>query len=281
MKNEGRIESIRQSLLNRSKERGVTFDYILIRYGIERLLYRLAASDASERFVLKGASLFHVWNEQLNRPTRDLDLLGYGSDDLQSLREVMLDVLSIQCPEDGLSFDEDSLKLEEIREAASYGGVRIKLRAMLGSVRIPIQVDVGFGDAITPAPETHDYPAMLPDMPTVRINTYPIATVIAEKFEALVRLDALNTRMKDYFDLDYLLTEGGCDQDTLKAAIEATFLRRSNTLPSEVPTGLTESFATNRSAMWRAYLAKNGLKEVPFGEVVSNIRGRLEWVWNS
>jgi hypothetical protein len=157
MKHEGQIESIRQRLLNHSRAGGETFDFVLARYGIERVLYRLAKSEVAQQFVLKGATLFHVWNRKLHRPTRDIDLLGFCSDDPESLRGVMLRIIRVPCPEDGLSFDENSLAVAPIREDMDYGGVRAKFRANLGNIRIPIQIDVGFGDAITPGPEWLEY----------------------------------------------------------------------------------------------------------------------------
>ncbi len=279
MKQEGHIESIRQRLLNLSRARGETFDYILARYGIERVLYRIGKSEAADHFVLKGATLFLVWNKQLHRPTRDLDLLSFGTEDMEELRAMVLAVLRVSCPEDGLTFDDDSLVVSEIREAASYGGARVKFRAMLGNVRIPVQMDVGYGDAITPSPEEHDYPRLLDEMPGMKLKTYPTSTVIAEKFEALVRLDAQNTRMKDYFDLDFLLAESEFDPDSINAAIRATFNRRGSTIPTEIPTGLSEEFASTRSGMWEAFLGKNGLKADTLHVVVSRICNRLKSVW--
>lgn len=281
MKHEGQIESIRTRLLNLSRASGETFDYVLARYGIERVLYRLGKSEVADRFVLKGATLFHVWNQKLHRPTRDLDLLGSGPDDLESLRKVILAIIRVPCPEDGLTFDEDSLSVAPIRDDMDYGGVRAKFRAMLGNVRIPIQIDVGFGDAITPGPETRDYPTLLGDMPGIALKTYPTCTVIAEKFEALVRLDAQNSRMKDFFDLDFLLSGNAQETGSLDAAIRATFARRGSTLPTETPTGLTDAFVEDRRDMWQAFLRKNGLQADGFDEVVARIRSGLEWVWKS
>lgn len=279
MKHEGLIESIRQRLLNLSRASGETLDYVLARYGIERVLYRLGKSDVADRFVLKGATLFHVWNKKLHRPTRDLDLLGFGPDDPESLRIVMLNVIRVPCPGDGLTFDEGSLEVAPIREDMDYGGVRAKFRAKLGNIRIPIQIDVGFGDAITPGPELHDYPTLLTDMPGVTLRTYPTCTVIAEKFEALVRLDEQNSRMKDFFDLDFLLTGGGNDRSSLDAAIRATFERRGTILPAEAPTGLTPAFAEEKQRMWNAFLRKNGLQADEFPEVVGRIRSAMDWIW--
>lgn len=279
MKHEGQIESIRQRLLNLSRESGETFDYVLARFGIERVLYRLGKSDVAGQFVLKGATLFHVWNRKMHRPTRDLDLLGFGPNDPETLRSVILEIMRVPCAEDGLSFDEGSLSVAPIREDVEYGGVRAKFRVKLGNIRIPIQIDVGFGDAITPGPEVRPYPTLLSGMPGVELKTYPTCTVIAEKFEALVRLDVQNTRMKDFFDLDFLLADGGGDPHAIGDAIRATFRRRGGILPTEPPSGLTEEFAYERQDMWNAFLGKNGLKADGFAQVIGRIRTALEWIW--
>lgn len=279
MKHEGHIESIRQRLLNLSRESGETFDYVLARYGIERVLYRLGKSEVADQFVLKGATLFHVWNRKLHRPTRDLDLLGFGPNDPETLRGVMLAIMRVPCAEDGLTFDEDSLVAAPIREDVEYGGVRAKFRAKLGNIRIPIQIDVGFGDAITPAPELREYPTLLADMPGMTLSTYPTCTVIAEKFEALVRLDEQNSRMKDFFDLDFLLADESHDPQAIGDAIRATFKRRGSILPMEPPSGLTEGFANERKDMWNAFLRKNGLKADEFAQVVGRVRTALAWIW--
>lgn len=279
MKHAGPIESIRQRLLNLSRASGETFDYVLARFGIERILYRLSKAEMAEQFVLKGATLFHVWNKKLHRPTRDLDLLGFGPSDLESLRSVVLRIIHVPCLEDGLTFDHASLVVAPIREDSDYGGVRAKFRAMLGNIRIPIQIDIGFGDAITPGPELREYPTLLAGMPGMKLKTYPTCTVIAEKFEALVRLDAQNTRMKDFYDLDFLMTDAEHDQPATEAAIRATFLRRGSILPTETPTGLTVTFAQDRQEMWNAFLRKSGLESDDLVKVVNRIRDGLSWVW--
>ncbi len=281
MKSEGLVESIRHRLMTLSRANGEAFDFVLARYGVERFLYRLSQSEHADRFVLKGAMLFHVWNRKMHRPTRDLDLLGFGADDLESVRQSILDVLRTGVADDGLSFREDTLVVEPIREDLAYGGVRAKLLAKLGNIRIPVQVDVGFGDAITPGPDTKEFPALLSGFPTAFLKAYPVATVIAEKFEALVRLDAQNSRMKDFFDLDVLLTTFELDQELLSKAIHATFERREASLPVEEPTGLTLSFAYDKQVMWQAFLRKNGLvgERDDFAEVVSRIRHGLSWLW--
>jgi hypothetical protein len=242
MKSEGLIASIRQRLLTLSRNNGETFDFVLARYGIERFLHRLSVSENADRFVLKGSMLFHVWNRKMHRPTRDLDLLGFGPHDPQSVRQAIIEILRTEVPEDGLWFDEKSLDVEPIREDMVYGGMRAKFRAKLGNVRIPIQVDVGYGDAVVPEPEIREFPSLLSILPNSSLRVYPVCTVVAEKFEALVRLDAQNTRMKDFFDLDLILKTNSPDVELLSTAIRATFQRRGSELPDDTPTGLTGIF---------------------------------------
>lgn len=281
MKPGGLVESIRQRLLNLSRENGEAFDFVLARYGIERFLYRLGISGNADRFVLKGSMLFHVWNRKMHRPTRDLDLLGSGPPDLESVRQSILDVLRTEVPDDGLQFDSTTLVVEFIREDMAYGGVRAKFRATLGNVRIPVQVDVGFGDAVVPGPEIREFPSLLTGLPSSSLQVYPVCTVVAEKFEALVRLDAQNTRMKDFFDLDLLLKSDPPDVEILSNAIRATFQRRGSELPVDVPTGLTDEFARDKQVMWNAFLRKNGLDRNAddLMEVITGIRKRLDWIW--
>ena len=279
MKSEGLIESIRSRLLNLSRENGEVFDFVLSRFGVERFLYRLGVSGEADRFVLKGATLFHVWNRKMHRPTRDLDLLGLGTGDVDSVRKSVLAIMRIKAPEDGLWFDEASLVVHPIRNDMAHGGVRAKFRAKLGNVRIPVQVDVGFGDAMVPGPEAREFPPLLVGLPTALLQTYPVCTVIAEKFEALVRLDAQNTRMKDFFDLEFLLRDGELDRDILREAIHATFARRESELPIDTPAGLSDRFAREKQVMWNAFLRKNGLVSDELVKVISTIRKNLEWVW--
>lgn len=279
MKHEGLVASIRQKLMNLSRENGEAFDFVLARYGIERFLHRLSRSEGAENFVLKGSMLFHVWNRKMHRPTRDLDLLGCCPADLESIRQSILDVLRTEVADDGLWFDETSLVVEPIREDMAYGGVRAKFRAKLGNVRIPVQVDVGFGDAVVPGPEIREFPALLAGFTGPSLRVYPVCTVVAEKFEALVRLDAQNTRMKDFFDLDLLLGSDAPDRELLSNAIRATFDRRNADLPTDVPTGLSDGFALEKQMIWNAFLRKNGLPPVDLTEVILRIRTGLEWIW--
>jgi Nucleotidyl transferase AbiEii toxin, Type IV TA system len=278
MKPEGLIESIRQRLLNLSRENGEAFDFVLARYGVERFLHRLSLSAHAGEFVLKGSMLFHVWNRRMHRPTRDLDLLGAGPANVESVRGAILDVLRTDAPDDGLVFEEATLVVAPIREETTDGGVRAKFRAKLGNVRIPVQVDVGFGDAVVPAPEMREFTSLLSDLPGTSMPSYPVCTVIAEKFEALIRLDEQNTRMKDFFDLELLLRTDPPERELLWNAIRATFERRGSEIPTGIPNGLTDRFASEKQVMWNAFLRKNGLEVVGFPEVVAAIRGKLEWI---
>jgi hypothetical protein len=189
---------VRQRLLNLSKIRGEEFQRVLVRYSLERLLYRLGVSEHKDRFVLKGALLFAVWSPEMYRSTKDLDLLGYGAPSPQTLIESFRTLCAIGF-DDGIMYLRDTLACTEIREATEYGGLRITLIAKLGSAEIPVQVDVGYGDAITPMPDEIEFPTLL-NLPAPHLRAYPKETVVAEKLEAMVSLGLANSRMKDFFD---------------------------------------------------------------------------------
>ena len=279
MKFEGLVESIRQRLLNLSRERGVVFDALLVQYGLERLLFRLQASGDAGAFVLKGAMLYHVWGGDTRRPTRDLDLLGSGTPEPDRVAGAFRRIIAAKVPDDGLTFGEPVA--EPIREDAAYGGIRVKMTARLGNIRIPIQVDVGFGDAVEPAPQEREFPVLLATLPAPVIRVYPPETVVAEKLEALVVLDLQNSRMKDFFDLHFLLSGDRLDRGLLERSIRGTFERRKTPFPQECPPGLTDEFGELKKPMWKAFLNRNGLKEVPgdFIEVVGFIRKALPFGW--
>lgn len=245
--------SIHRRLLYGARERSEDFQLTLLRYGAERLLYRLCQSPYADRFVLKGALLLLLWPDQLYRPTRDLDLEGFGDTDPDQLRGVFQAICRQACPEDALRFDEDSVQAAEIRAAQEYGGLRITLSAYLGKARIRLQVDIAFGDAITPAPRTQDFPTLLP-LPAPRLRTYPLETVVAEKFDAAARLGRSNSRMKDFRDLTTLARRCEFDGELLCRAAKATFTRRDTDL-ADVDELLDPEFydddALNKR--WRAY----------------------------
>lgn len=272
-----RAASIHARLLNRAKAQNEDFNLVLSRYAIERFLYRLSLGPGRERFLLKGGMLFHLWFAVPHRPTRDADLLGFGPEDAQALAQTMRNVCAVPA-DDGMQFDTDSVVVEEIRDATRYGGLRVRLSGRLGNARYSVQLDVGYGDAVTPGPDEVVYPVLLDDLPPPNLRVYPRATVAAEKLEAIVHLGMANSRMKDYFDLRALAQEGALDAPLLAEAIVATFERRGTPLPDGVPLGLSDEFATDaaKQAQWRAFLGKNRLAQSSLEEVVAEVRDFVE-----
>lgn len=185
--------SVRARLLDRARREGADFQNILTRYALERLLYRISVSAARERFVLKGAMLFAAWIDDPFRPTGDLDLLGFGDDEAAQIATTFRDICSLDVAVDGVAFDVEGLTATNIRENANYGGVRVRTSATIGGAKVPVQIDIGFGDAVTPNPVEIDYPTLL-DGPPPHLRAYPAQTVVAEKFEALVSLGLANSR---------------------------------------------------------------------------------------
>jgi hypothetical protein len=263
--------SVRQRLQMLSQKRRQPFDLILVRYGVERLLYRLSRSPYAGRFVLKGAMLFVVWSDALHRPTRDLDLLGFGPNDQDQLKAIFVELCRLEVEPDGLHFLPESVQAAPIREEAAYPGVRVTLEGRLANARIAVQVDIGFGDTVTPAPEAIEFPALL-DFPAPHLRAYPLHTVVAEKLEALVRLGAANSRMKDFFDLWFLSRNFTFDGRQLTAALAATFERRQSALPASTPVGLTPAFATEKTVQWTVFIRRNALAPVELDSVLDAIR---------
>lgn len=256
--------SIRTRLLNYAKSHDEDFNLTLARFAIERLLYRLANSKYADQFVLKGAMLYGVWGIQPYRPTRDVDLLGFSAGDPESLQKTFQELCEVEAAPDGMTFEPSSVVAVYIREQNEYGGVRVGLTAYLARARIQVQVDIGIGDAITPGPEQIDYPRLLDDLPAPVLMAYPVYTVLAEKFEAIVRLDLDNTRMKDFFDIWMLSEEFELDGNILSQAIHATFQRRKTPLLSARPIALTDRFYADarKGQQWQAFLKKTELEVV-------------------
>jgi predicted nucleotidyltransferase component of viral defense system len=243
--------SVRARLLARSRAENADYQILLTRYALERLLYRLSISEHRERFILKGALLFVTWVADPFRPTRDLDLFGYGVNN----PEAVADICSTAVPDDGVVFDIDGLTAAPIREDVEYGGVRVQTYAFIDGARIPIQVDIGFGDVITPGPVEIDYPVLL-DFPAPHIRTYPVETVVAEKFNAMVVLGIANSRLKDFYDLWLISQTFEFDRASLFAAVQRTFERRDTPMPTDQPTGLTDQYVEQWDARWKAYLRR-------------------------
>ena len=253
--NKNWAHSIFQRLLNRAKSNNEDFNLLLSRYGMERLLYRLSISPHNDRFILKGASLFLVWMGQNYRVTRDADFLGFGSPDLNRLAEIFSEICNVDCDTDGMVYKADTLRVEEIREGQEYNGVRVTLVGFLNTARIPLQIDIGFGDAITPSPENIEYPTFF-EAPPPTLKAYPRYTLVAEKLEAMVRLDLANSRMKDFYDICLLSRLFTFDGEILSEAIKNTFSRRRTPLPSSVPFAFTSDFSEDqqKKVQWDVFV---------------------------
>ncbi len=269
--------SVRARLANLARAKGINLELFLVRYTLERLLYRLGQSTYRRRFILKGAMLQTIWLADPFRPTRDLDLLGRGDSDAENVRAAFREILAIES-DDGVVFDLDSLSIEPIRQEAEYGGLRLETTASLAGARIKVQIDLGFGDAVTPDAEEIDYPVLL-DSPAPRIRAYPKETVIAEKLQAIVAFGMTNGRMKDFYDVWMMSRHFAFDGATLGGAIAATFARRQTPLPTEIPAGLSQEFATDADAIkrWGFFTTRNVLSEKPgaFDEIIAALRDFL------
>jgi len=270
--------SVRQRLLNLAKKEQQVFDVVLVAYGLERLVHRLAQSEYRDRFVLKGGLLVTLWTVDFNsgRFTRDADFLGMGSADEDSLKEAFTEILKIES-DDGLVFDTAELTAAAIREDQIYGGMRLKTKAYLEKTVINITIDIGFGDAMAQPEHTIDYPSLL-DHTTTTIRAYSPATVIAEKFQAVVALGEVNGRMKDFYDLWAIPQAQEISDEDLAAAIEATFKRRETDIPTECPVAFTTAFTqdTDKLAQWRAYAATIDIDETELSELTETIWQRLD-----
>lgn len=259
-RNENLVMSIRDRLLRISRESKEDFQFILTRYAMERFLFRLSKSRWIDRFVLKGALLFLVWSDYQHRPTKDLDLSGFGDGSVGRLREMLVEICEINVVPDGMIYESAGLSISEIRQDQEYQGQRIKLMARLGNARIPLQIDIGFGDAITPEPLNLAFPTFL-DMPAPHIRVYPRETVVAEKLQAMVDLGMQNSRMKDFFDVHTMTHLFEFKGKMLVDAITATFKRRLTDIPIKAPLALTDEFANDQSKniQWKAFLRKSKL----------------------
>ena len=267
--------SVRGRLQNLSRESGLSFDLILTRYVLERLMYRLSVSAFADRFVLKGAMLLTSWFTEPHRATRDLDLLGFGDPSADAMVATFREILSIEV-DDGVRFDVDAVRVDPIREGLEYGGLRLRTTASISGALISVTVDIAFGDALEPGAEVIDYPCML-DSPTPRLRAYARETVIAEKFQAMVALGRANSRMKDYYDIWLLSQSFPFDGDRLPRAIAATFKRRDTEIPTELPDAFAPSFAEDeqKRRQWNAFVENVALHPGSLAEVIGAIAGFL------
>ena len=257
--------SVRARLLNHAKLGREEFERTLVRFAAERLLYRLGASAARDRCLLKGACLLAVWLPDPYRATRDVDVLASGAVDDEAIRSLVAEICDVTCPEDGLRFDLSQLGIETIRPEEEYSGKRARFRAFLGKARIAVQLDIGVGDAVVVEPEEVTYPTMLPALPPPRLRAYRRELTVAEKFEAMVKLDTRNSRMKDFHDVWALAGGFAFDGETLQRAVAACFERRGTPWSDEAPRALTTAFyqAPELVARWRNYLAAGAVLVPP------------------
>jgi len=267
--------SIRQRLLNVAQERNDDFGLVLTKYGLERMLFRLSKSKYRETFILKGALLFELWTRERYRATRDADFLAEGDNSPERFVEIFREISTIKVEDDGLRFDPKTVKAERIKEDADYEGVRVTFTAFLEKAQIPIQIDIGFGDAIRPGPVETDYPTLL-DLPSPRLLTYPRETVVSEKLETMVKLGIANSRMKDFHDLHSLSNTFEFDGKTLADAVRATFVRRGTALPHRgTPLAFTPEFFEdeNKVKQWKAFCNKNKprVQEIEFKTLIGRL----------
>jgi predicted nucleotidyltransferase component of viral defense system len=270
--------SVRDRLLNLARERGEDFQLTLTRYAVERLLYRLSVSRYRDQFLLKGAMLFLVWTGHLYRPTRDLDLLGRGENEVARMEDVFRTVCAVPVEDDGLRFLGETIRGERIREEDEYESVRLRLIARLAEAQIPLQVDIAFGDAVRPGPREADFPTILP-FPAPRLRIYAQEAVVAEKFEIMVSLGIANSRMKDFADIWVLARAYPFEGRALAEAIGATFARRRTRLPRRAPLALTSEFSADgaKQSQWDAFV-RRGRVQVDgqtLGDVVTLLRAFL------
>jgi hypothetical protein len=278
---DGRAESIRQRLRNELRSRGEDVTLGLSRYAVERFLYRLGRSIHRERFVLKGATLFAIWGTAY-RPTRDVDFTGYGSSDPADVISAFREICNTADDVDQLVFDVATITAEPIRDGSEYDGLRIRIRARLGDSDIPLQVDVGFGNAIVPGPEEKEYRTILGDPPP-RILAYPPESVVAEKTHAMVILGRRNSRFKDFYDIYAMAGAFRFERTTLVEAVMATFDRRRTPVQADLPDALAAPYYADgtRASQWRAYVTRNGLSDAPadFAQVGDRIVAFLHPPW--
>jgi predicted nucleotidyltransferase component of viral defense system len=267
--------SVRARLLRLSKERGQPFDLLLTRYALERFLYRLSTTDHRGNFVLKGAMLVTTWLQNPHRPTRDIDLLGFGNAQPEAILATFREVCALSA-DDGVEFDVDGLTVDRNREDLAYGGLRVGTEARIGGARIRVIIDIGFGDAIEPGVNEIELPVLL-DLPAPKLRAYAMETVIAEKFQAMVALGRANSRMKDFYDIWFLAKTFTFDDDRLARAISATFKRRETEVPVDVPDALTDAFAEDdqNQRQWQAFIEGVLAEPASLSAVVRDLQGFL------
>jgi hypothetical protein len=249
--------SVHQRLLDKSKESSRPFNELFQYYAIERFLYRLSRSAHAGKFILKGALMLLIWKAQVSRSTMDIDMLGNIKNNPETIIDMVREICRQEVEADGVVFDPDSVRAERITEDADYEGVRVHFRGTMDTARIAIQLDIGFGDVVVPSPKLMAYPTIL-DLPAPKVRGYSRESMIAEKFEALVKRGVMSSRMKDIWDIQLLSRQFNFDGKTLATAIAETFLKRHTDIPADL-IALTETFVRDetKAAQWKAFLRKN------------------------
>lgn len=261
--------SVRQRLLNRAHHDDRPFNELLQYYAMERFLYRLSRSAHADRFVLKGALMLRIWRSPQFRPTMDIDMLGRTNREEAFILRQVRDIIMMDVGMDGLSFDPDSLRTERITNDAEYEGIRVRFLGSLGTARINMQIDIGFGDIVHPDPEMAEMPTML-DFPAPRLLCYSRESAIAEKFEAMVSLGSLNSRMKDFYDIWLLSRQFDFNGKDLAEAVSLTFKQRGTALPEQIE-AFGQDFAEVKQPQWAAFRKRLQQEHVPvsFQEVTT------------
>ena len=275
--------SVRQKLRNLARERQEDFDFVLRQYVMQRLLYRLSQSQYADQFLLKGALLFWVWNENFHRPTRDIDLLTFGENGVPHLVDVFKQVVSLENDDDGLVFDIESVNGIEIKEDTDYTGVRLTGFGNLARARIPFQIDIGYGDIVIPEAVETQLPSFL-DLPPPRLKIYPVYGVIAEKFQTMVNLGLANSRMKDFYDIFVIAHTMDLSGELLSQAVKATFERRKTPITTKPLYLFSNDFTQDKSkhTQWGAFKNNNSLNiKTDFAETVYEIQNLLEPIYQS
>ncbi len=276
---QGIVDSVHQRLLNKSRETDRPFNELLQYYAMEKFLLRMSKLQNAEEFVLKGALLLRAQGISEIRSTRDIDVLRFGDSDIQTIEKILAEACEINIEGDGLNFDPESVRGVEIREQEAYDGIRVHIDGNLGNAGIRIQVDIGFGDVITPGPMWIEYPTILDDEHP-RIKAYTLESSIAEKYQTMVKFGLANSRMKDFYDIYFLSGNKTFEGPKLQKAIEETIKRRETPIPTEKPIALTEEFARDDSKLkqWNAFRNKISDDQVP-SELVIVVERIVDFLW--
>jgi len=273
------VASIYGRLTNEARKQNKPFGEILQYYGMERFLYRLSKTQYASSLILKGGLVFYGWELPLRRPTRDIDFLGTLQDQQKIIQQVIVTALSIPFPEDGMTFDPSTLSVIETHVDTNHAGIQVKFVGYLGRIQIPIHIDFGFSDELTSKAVTINYPTLLKEMPHPQLISYPIESVVAEKFQTMEKFVSIPSRWKDYYDIWLISEHFELDSQSLQKAIAKTFVNRSTDIPHSRPISLTIEFASKYQEDWESFLNKSGLENdeiVDFKLLVEYIWGFLE-----